>query len=104
MIHEYLPSDSGFGAVAYIALGLVLYVCQLETTSTQAKNFVQVAALSIYRVYFHPLAKYPGSLSYKLSSWPLLWQAYRGDRHIWHLLDHEKYGKSPTFLPRTMRN
>lgn len=55
-----------------------------------------VSVLFFYRLFFHPLARYPGPISYKLSGWPLLWQAYRGDRHIWHLKDHEKYGKSHT--------
>jgi hypothetical protein len=56
----------------------------------------KLVALCIYRIFLHPLAlaKYPGRLSYKLSGWPLLWQAYRQDRHIWHLRDHEKYGES----------
>jgi cytochrome P450 len=58
--------------------------------------------LCLYRIYFHPLAKYPGPLSYKLSGWPLLWQAYTGDRHIYHLLDHEKYGPIVRISPNTI--
>jgi cytochrome P450 len=48
------------------------------------------------------LSKYPGPLSYKLSGWPLLWQAYIGDRHIHHLLDHEKYGSIVRISPNTL--
>ncbi|KAF2653489.1 cytochrome P450 [Lophiostoma macrostomum CBS 122681] len=58
--------------------------------------------LSIYRVFLHPLAKYPGPLRYKLSGWPLLWQAYKGNRHIWHLQDHERYGPVVRIAPNTL--
>ncbi|ORX93976.1 benzoate 4-monooxygenase cytochrome P450 [Clohesyomyces aquaticus] len=58
--------------------------------------------LCIYRVYLHPLSKYPGPISYKLSGWPLLWQAYKGDRHIWHLKDHENYGPIVRIAPNTL--
>ncbi|KAJ4299860.1 hypothetical protein N0V90_005106 [Kalmusia sp. IMI 367209] len=61
-----------------------------------------ILSLGIYRAFFHPLAKYPGPLSYKLSGWPLVWQAYTGDRHIWHLLDHEKYGPIVRIAPNTL--
>jgi cytochrome P450 len=50
----------------------------------------------------HPLAKYPGPLRYKLSGWPLLWQAYKGNRHIWHLKDHEKYGPIVRIAPNAL--
>ncbi|KAF2822376.1 benzoate 4-monooxygenase cytochrome P450 [Ophiobolus disseminans] len=59
-------------------------------------------ALWIYRVYFHPLSRYPGPASYKLSGWPLSWQAYQGDRHIWHLKDHEKCGPIVRIAPNTL--
>jgi cytochrome P450 len=58
--------------------------------------------LCIYRVYLHPLSSYPSPLSYKLSGWPLLWQAYTGDRHIHHYLDHEKYGPVVRISPNTL--
>ncbi|KAF2439979.1 benzoate 4-monooxygenase cytochrome P450 [Karstenula rhodostoma CBS 690.94] len=61
-----------------------------------------IISLCAYRVFFHPLAKYPGPLSYKLSGWPLVWQAYKGDRHIWHLLDHDKYGPVVRIAPNTL--
>ncbi|KAK3215661.1 hypothetical protein GRF29_8g724185 [Pseudopithomyces chartarum] len=67
-----------------------------------ALDQVIIAALCVYRVFSHPLAKYPGPLSYKLSGWPLVWQAYKGDRHIWHLLDHEAYGPIVRIAPNTL--
>ncbi|KAF2731922.1 cytochrome P450 [Polyplosphaeria fusca] len=61
-----------------------------------------VIAVGIYRVTLHPLAKYPGPIRYKLSGWPLLWQAFKGNRHIWHLKDHEKYGPIVRIGPNTL--
>ncbi|KAF2119541.1 benzoate 4-monooxygenase cytochrome P450 [Lophiotrema nucula] len=72
---------------------LVALVCTL---------LIYFVALSIYRVTLHPLAKYPGPLRYKLSSWLLLWQAYKGNRHIWHLKDHEKYGPIVRIAPNAL--
>ncbi|KAF2263062.1 cytochrome P450 [Lojkania enalia] len=50
----------------------------------------------------HPLAKYPRPLRYKLSGWPLLWQAYRGNRHIRHNIDHEKCGPIGCIAPNSL--
>ncbi|KAI4952799.1 hypothetical protein J4E91_003273 [Alternaria rosae] len=63
---------------------------------------LQTLFTCIYRIYFHPLSSFPGPISYKLSGWPLLWQAYTGDRHIHHLLDHEKYGPVVRIFPNTL--
>jgi hypothetical protein len=79
MIASHLPVYSVWVGAEYVILGCVIYVRSIR-------------GLAI-KCFFHPLAKYPGPLSYKLSGWPLLWQAYCGDRHIWHLKDHERYGK-----------
>ncbi|KAI8932548.1 hypothetical protein NX059_010723 [Plenodomus lindquistii] len=72
-------------------------LAHLETLDFVIYTFIALAiyliATCLYRIFFHPLSKYPGPISYKLSGWPLLYQAYRGDRHIWHLKDHENYGK-----------
>ncbi|KAF1846085.1 benzoate 4-monooxygenase cytochrome P450 [Cucurbitaria berberidis CBS 394.84] len=86
MITEVVPVPTVSSAATYAIPGLLVYS----------------VALCLYRVFFHPLAKYPGPLSYKLSGWPLLWQAYTGDRHIWHLKDHEKYGPIVRIAPNTL--
>ncbi|KAL6704672.1 hypothetical protein ACN47E_007954 [Coniothyrium glycines] len=65
-------------------------------------SILYIIVVCVYRVYLHPLSKYPGPVSYKLSGWPLLWQAYVGDRHIWHLKDHDKYGNIVRIGPNTL--
>ncbi|KAF2711840.1 cytochrome P450 [Pleomassaria siparia CBS 279.74] len=61
-----------------------------------------LSVLSIYRIFLHPLAKYPGPIQYKLSEWPLLWQAYKGNRHIRHVRDHGKYGSIVRIAPNAL--
>jgi hypothetical protein len=51
-----------------------------------------------YRLLFHPLAKYPGPLLAKVTSWYDFYYTVKGDRHIeiWRL--HEIYGASNPLL------
>ncbi|KAL7270834.1 hypothetical protein RUND412_006443 [Rhizina undulata] len=55
--------------------------------------FVYLLGLFIYRVYFHPLAKYPGPLLAKITSLHALYHAWKGDRHIATYQAHLKYGE-----------
>ncbi|KAH3960015.1 hypothetical protein HBH52_239380 [Parastagonospora nodorum] len=89
MIGHYMSVGDAISTGVFTSYALLMFLSYLF-------------GLCIYRVYFHPLAKYPGPLTYKLSGWPLLWQAYTGDRHIWHLKDHEKYGLIVRIAPNTL--
>lgn len=55
-----------------------------------------VVATVVYRLYFHPLAKYPGPFWAKISTWPAYIQTQKRNRHVWLLSLQEKYGKSDT--------
>ncbi|ETI28866.1 hypothetical protein G647_01318 [Cladophialophora carrionii CBS 160.54] len=64
-----------------------------------AANAVYFFGLSIYRLYFHPLAKYPGPLLWRLTQWPEAKSAWAGRRHVDLQLLHEKYGDIVRFGP-----
>ncbi len=46
----------------------------------------------IYRLYFHPLSKYPGPFLAKITDGYQLYHAWKGDRHVDFWRMHEKYG------------
>ncbi|ETN36568.1 uncharacterized protein HMPREF1541_08846 [Cyphellophora europaea CBS 101466] len=50
--------------------------------------------LAIYRVYFHPLAKFPGSNLAKATYWhETFYDVFKGHQYIWKIKEmHEKYG------------
>jgi hypothetical protein len=47
-----------------------------------------------YRLYLHPLAKYPGPFWAKLSDLPSFYYTIKQDRHVWLLRLQQQYGKS----------
>jgi cytochrome P450 len=65
-------------------------------------GLIYTTCLVAYRLFFHPLAKYPGPLLAKLTDAYMLYYAWRGDRHLefWRL--HEKYGKFVRFGPNSL--
>lgn len=60
------------------ALGLILYFL----------------GLAVYRLYLHPLAKYPGPFWARVSGIPAWWHTYHRERHLWIQDLHKKYGTS----------
>ncbi|CAP62135.1 uncharacterized protein PODANS_0_1540 [Podospora anserina S mat+] len=65
-------------------------------------GLLYTSCLVIYRVFFHPLAKYPGPLLAKLTDAYMLYYAWRGDRHLEFWRMHEKYGKFVRFGPNAL--
>ncbi|KAI7456622.1 hypothetical protein KC368_g7 [Hortaea werneckii] len=55
-------------------------------------SLLYLSALAFYRVFFHPLAKYPGPLLAKVTDLNSTYHAVRGDRHLEFWRCHEKYG------------
>ncbi|KAI1041223.1 hypothetical protein LB505_002537 [Fusarium chuoi] len=54
-------------------------------------SFCYVAAVVVYRLYFHPLAKYPGPFWARISAVPAYYYTLRQDRHVWFWQLQEKY-------------
>jgi hypothetical protein len=48
----------------------------------------------VYRLVFHPLAKFPGPFWARLTVLPSWWHTRTGDRHVWLYSLQEKYGMS----------
>ena len=48
----------------------------------------------VYRVSFHPLAKYPGPWLGAITDWYTVYHCMIGDRHIDFYRLHCRYGKS----------
>ncbi|KAK2051614.1 putative cytochrome P450 [Colletotrichum caudatum] len=65
-------------------------------------GFVAVTALFVYRLYFHPYARYPGPLFAKLTSWYSVYHTYVGDLHVDIWRCHEKYGDVVRYGPNRL--
>lgn len=53
-----------------------------------------VLSTAIYRLYFHPLAKYPGPFWARLSTWPSYLATVKQDRHVWLYKLQQEYGNT----------
>lgn len=61
----------------------------------------KLLAKSIYRVKYHPLAKYPGPLLAKLTNLYGAYHALRGDLHLDMQQCHEEYGMGLSKIDHT---
>lgn len=82
-LSKLAPTDTSAYGVAVFTL-----------TAFPAAILVYFFLKSIYRLYFHPLSKYPGPFLAKITNAHQTLHAYRGDRHLELFRQHEKYGKS----------
>ncbi|KAF2261282.1 cytochrome P450 [Lojkania enalia] len=57
------------------------------------------SAVIAYRVWFHPLGKYPGPFLAKFTDWYSVYHCMRGDRHIDFYKLHCKYGPVVRYGP-----
>ncbi|KAK7188535.1 cytochrome p450 family protein [Paraphaeosphaeria sporulosa] len=68
-----------------------------------ALSIITVVTCTVaHKLILHPLAKYPGPLFSRISGWPNWYHAAKGDRHIWLLRLHSKYGSAVRFSPDSM--
>ncbi|KUJ20673.1 cytochrome P450 [Mollisia scopiformis] len=61
-----------------------------------------LATLVIYRVFFHPLAKYPGPFIAKVTDLYSVYHAWKADRHIDFQRCHQKYGNVFRYGPNRL--
>ena len=65
-------------------------------------TFLYLISIAVYRLYLHPLAKYPGPLSGRITQAYDVYHAYRGSKHINFLHLHEKYGTVVRYSPNSL--
>ncbi|KAF2027825.1 cytochrome P450 [Setomelanomma holmii] len=65
----------------------------LLIASIFASLFFYIFAIVIYRLTFHPLAKYPGPFLAKITDIYLAYYAWKGSRHLAFHRAHVQYGK-----------
>ncbi|KAK5050762.1 hypothetical protein LTR84_003321 [Exophiala bonariae] len=65
-------------------------------------TILYIIGVALYRLYFHPLAKYPGPFWAKLTQWPEAQSSWRGRRHLDLHAMHEKYGDVVRLAPNSL--
>ncbi|EFQ88238.1 hypothetical protein P3342_003493 [Pyrenophora teres f. teres] len=81
-------------------------ITQLQGVQTLALGFSllvsYIIGTVIYRLYFHPLAKYPGPILAKISSFPSWWHTRKQHRHLWMLSLQDQYGPEFRYQPNAV--
>lgn len=115
MIHiqESLCSPTYFGSLNFSSSARLSYRCMMGNPNDLAAGsypslvtlcfslvLVYILTTACYRLYFHPLALFPGPFWARLTVIPSWWHTRTGDRHIWMHSLQEKYGmvRRPTLI------
>ena len=61
-------------------------------TTHESDSLVKLLSVVIYRLFFHPLAKYPGPVFAAITDWYSVYHCWIGDRHLDFYRLHRKYG------------
>lgn len=72
---------------------MVPYPVIVSTAGALALGYVVYTIF--YRLYLHPLAKYPGPFWAKISDLPSYYYTLKQDRHVWLLKLQQQYGAFP---------
>jgi len=62
-------------------------------------GIICISGIAVYRLWLHPVAKYPGPLFGRLTDWYSVLHCAEGDRHVDLLELHRKYGDIVRFGP-----
>ncbi|KAI5859838.1 cytochrome P450 [Durotheca rogersii] len=67
-----------------------------------ALALLYVSGLVLYRLFFHPLAKYPGPFIARITDAYQLYHSWKGDRHLEFWRMHQRYGGVVRFGPNSV--
>jgi cytochrome P450 len=98
---DFVPLLSRFFILTAMSSNHILTPALLASVAAVA-IFAYAAGLVTYRLYFHPLAKYPGNLIDKITGWHDFYYTFTGNRHLVHQALHEKYGDFVRINPNTL--
>ncbi|RLL99566.1 hypothetical protein CFD26_107307 [Aspergillus turcosus] len=74
-------------------------VQMLKTFQEKIALLLYYCGLCLYRIYFHPLAKYPGPLLARISDWYIAFHSWKGDLPKDIFECHGKYGDVVRYGP-----
>lgn len=93
----------------FVLIAAVMAVSRMSTISLSgllallpASLAIYAIGLIVYRVFFHPLAKYPGPVLAKVTDLHQTYHALKGDRHLEFYRCHDKYGPIVRFGPNSL--
>ncbi|KAJ5151733.1 hypothetical protein N7492_010028 [Penicillium capsulatum] len=75
---------------------------RLLLVASTAILICQAIIITVYRLFFHPLAKYPGPKWAAITNWYMAFFAWRGDFHLKTRAMHERYGDIVRSGPNTL--
>ncbi|KAI3329192.1 cytochrome P450 [Xylariaceae sp. AK1471] len=61
-----------------------------------------IITVAVYRLYFHPLSKFPGPFWAHISAFPAYYHTLKKDRHVWLWCLQEKYGPNFRIAPNSV--
>ncbi|KAK0712587.1 cytochrome P450-like protein [Lasiosphaeria miniovina] len=83
-------------------MGFSVAHLQFWLGASAAGVLIYIICVAVYRLYFHPLAKYPGPVLARVTNLYMLYHAWKGDRHLEFWRMHEKYGRFVRFGPSSL--
>lgn len=90
---------SGFLAGASQLSALAWFLVIKIVPRLAAIAAIYISSICVYRIFFHPLAAFPGPILAKVSNLYAAYHAWRGDVHEDILRCHERYGSRVRYGP-----